>query len=77
MGFLVRNLGDRTALKGDGRDYNAVGEDLSFGGGRGAVYWKVTEQRLEGMDRTSMGHCQGSSYVYRPLDRNTVKEGVL
>lgn len=59
VGFLVRSLGDRTALEGDGRDYNAVGEGLSFGGGRRAVCWKVTEQRLEGVDRTSMGALPG------------------
>lgn len=61
VGSLIRNLGGCAALKGDGRDYNAVRENLSLGGGRGAVGWKVMEQRLEGVDRTSMGHCQRSS----------------
>ena len=57
---LRMNLGDCTALTG-GRDYIAVRENLSFVGGRGAVCWKVMEQRLKEVDRTGMVHCLGQA----------------
>lgn len=48
-------------LKRGGRDYIAVRENLSFVGGRGAVCWKVMEQRLKEVDRTGMVHRLGQA----------------
>ena len=60
-GWCVRSLGECTALKRGGRDYIAVRGNFSFVGGRGAVCWKVMEQRLKEVDRTSMVHCLGQA----------------